>query len=170
MKAKRIALNAVLTAIALTVYIIEQLIPLPLPVPGVKLGLSNIVTLFAMFALSPIDAAVILVARILLGSLFSGRITSLLYSAVGGILCYLATLLLKKIITEKQIWVCGVVGAIAHNVGQISVAALLTGSAAIFAYLPVLIAFAVVTGTATGLTAQLSVLKTQKVITKFKIK
>ena len=100
---KRITLDAVLTATALVMFIVELQFPEIVPVPGVKPGLANIITLIAMFRLGPADAFAILIARILLGSMFSGRIISVIYSLAGGLLCFLVTLLLKKIVSEKQI-------------------------------------------------------------------
>ena len=152
--AKRIALDGVLTALALVIHIVEQLVPLPFPVPGVKLGLSNVVTLFAVFALGPVDAGIILLARIFLGSLFSGQVTALLYSLTGGLLCYAVTLVLQKILTEKQIWFCGFIGAVFHVLGQMAVALLLTNTPALLYYLPVLVLSAIVTGLFTGSLAQ----------------
>ena len=161
-KSKRIALDGILTAVALVIFAVEQLIPLPFPVPGVKLGLSNIVTLFAVFAIGPIDGGIILLVRIALGSIFGGQLTSFLYSLAGGTLCYGVTLLLRLVINEKQIFVCGVFGAIAHNVGQILVAVLLTGTPSVLSYLPVLVAFGIGTGLITGLVAQTLVLRLKK--------
>lgn len=163
MNTKRIALNAVLTALALSVFIIEQQIPLPIPVPGVKLGLSNVVTLFSLFALSPVDAFIILSLRIGIGSVFSGSITGFLFSAAGGILCYFTELIMYKFVKDTQIWVCGVFGAIAHGIGQIIAATLIMQTAEIFIYLPVLVLCGIVTGALTGSLAQVSVIKLKKV-------
>lgn len=163
MKTKRIALDALLTAIALIIFVVELLIPLPFPVPGVKLGLSNIVTLFALFACGPVDALIILLLRIGLGTIFGGNLSAILYSLAGGLLCYFVILLMKKAIKPKQIWFCGVFGAIAHNVGQMAVATLVTGTPEILYYLPVLIIAAIVTGSLTGLTAQMIIQKTKKI-------
>ena len=154
MKIGRIARDAVLTAVALAVFLIEMQIPALVPIPGVKLGLSNVVTLFAMFAIGPVDALLILLARILLGGIFSGQAISLLYSLAGGILCYSVTLLMRRVVTQRQIWVCGVLGAVAHNVGQLAVAVAVTRTAALIYYLPVLTVSALLTGLFTGLLAQ----------------
>lgn len=83
-----------------------------------KLGLANIVTVYAMFLLGPADTLAILLCRIVLGSLFAGQLMSMLYSLGGGLSCYMVMLLLRKLLTKKQIWVCGIIGAIAHNIGQ----------------------------------------------------
>ena len=151
---RRIALDGILTAVALVIHIVEQLVPLPVPVPGVKLGLANVVTLFAVFAVGRADGGIILLLRILLGSLFAGQVTALLYSMTGGLLCYGVTILLSFVLSEKQIWFCGIAGAVVHVVGQIIVAFLLTQTPEIFFYLPVLVVAAVGTGLFTGLTAQ----------------
>lgn len=157
MPAKRLTRMAMLTAIALTIFIVELQIPPLVPIPGVKLGLANIVTVYSMFVLGPADTACILFARILLGSFFSGRITALLYSLSGGVLCYLAMLLLHRLLTLRQIWVCSVIGAVFHNIGQITAAILLTGTPQLIAYLPVLMISGILAGLFTGLCAQFAV-------------
>ena len=83
---KRLVFCALLTAIALTIFMIEAQLPALAPVPGIKLGLANIVTVYAMFALGPRDTLLILVSRVFLGSLFAGGST-FLYSLAGGLLC-----------------------------------------------------------------------------------
>ncbi len=155
---KRIVIDGVLTAMALAIWVVEAQIPLPLPVPGIKLGLANVVTLFAMFALGPLDAGVILLVRIGLGSVFGGGLTAFLFSLAGGALCYLLCLLLRLVVKDKQIWVLGALGAIAHNAAQIGVAIALTRTTGLVVYLPVLVAAGVITGTLTGLAAQASYL------------
>lgn len=75
---------ALLTAIALTIFMAEAQIPVPIPIPGIKLGLANIVTVYAVFALGPGDALLILVARVFLGAVFSGQMMTLFYSLGAG--------------------------------------------------------------------------------------
>ena len=168
MSTKRIAVDGVLTAAALIIFIVEQLIPLPVPVPGIKLGLSNVITLFAFFAIGPADAFVILITRIFLGSVFAGNLSAVLYSLTGGLLCYIVTFLLSFIVNNKQIWVCGVFGAVFHNVGQITVAVFLTGTKEIAYYLPILIIAGIVTGLFTGLVAQFTYFCTEKLLSPLK--
>ena len=117
MKTKRLTQAALLTAIALTIFMVEAQLPALAPIPGMKLGLANIVTVYAMFLLGPADTLAILLCRIVLGSLFAGQLMSMLYSLGGGLSCYMVMLLLRKRLTKKQIWVCGIFGAIAHNFG-----------------------------------------------------
>ena len=155
MNAKRLTFGALLTAIALTIFLIEAQIPPLVPIHGVKLGLANIVTVYAMFALGPIDTLLILLSRILLGSLFAGGMT-LPYALAGGLLCYCAMLVLRRILTLQQLWVCGAIGAIFHNLGQIGVAILITRTPQLlYYYLPLLTATGILAGAFTGLCAQL---------------
>ncbi len=155
MKIGKLTRMALLTAIALTIFMIEAQIPALVPIPGIKLGLSNIVTVFAVFVLGGKEAAAILFARIFLGAIFSGQFSTIFYSAAGGLLAWLTAVGLKRVLTPKQIWVAGCLGAIAHAIGQMIVAVLLTGTPGLIIYLPVMILCAVVTGLFTGLCAQL---------------
>lgn len=151
---KQLTTMALLTAIALAIHVAEAQIPPFVAIPGVKLGLANIVTVYAAFSIGGGAAAMILIVRILLGSMFGGGVVSLLYSLAGGILCLLVTLLLRRTLTVRQIWVAGVFGAVAHNIGQILVAIVVTGTPSIVSYLPILLISGVLTGIFTGLAAQ----------------
>ena len=154
MKTRKITLLALLTAIALTIFMVEAQIPAIVPIPGIKLGLANIVTVFAVFALGPKDACLVLAARIFLGAVFAGNFSTIFYSAAGGALAIAVTIGLRKILTKKQLWVAGALGAVAHSIGQMAMAVLLTGTPGLIVYLPVMIAVSIVTGTFTGLCAQ----------------
>ena len=155
MKIGKITRMALLTAIALTIFMVEAQIPALVPIPGIKLGLSNIVTVFAVFLLGGKEAAAILFARIFLGAIFSGQFSTVFYSAAGGALAWLTAISLKRVLTGKQIWVAGCLGAIAHSIGQMTVAVLLTGTPGLVIYLPVMILCSCVTGLFTGLCAQI---------------
>ena len=154
MKTRKLTQMALLTAIALTIFMIEAQIPALVPVPGVKLGLSNIITVFAVFAMGPKETASILFVRIFLGAVFAGNFSTIFYSAAGGALAILVTILLRKLLTKKQLWVAGVMGAIAHSVGQMAMAIAITRTVGLAAYLPVMILCSIVTGLFTGLCAQ----------------
>lgn len=154
MKTGKLARMALLTAVALIIFIVEAQIPSPVPIPGVKLGLANIITVYAVFALGPGPALMILVCRVFLGAVFSGQMMTLFYSLGGGLLCWCAMCLLRRFLTEKQIWICSVFGAIFHNIGQMIVAAAIARTLALLAYLPVLMVSAVLTGAFTGFAAQ----------------
>ena len=157
MKTRKLTTMALLTAVALTIFVVEAQIPAIVPIPGVKLGLSNIVTVYAVYALGAKEGALILFARIFLGAIFSGNFGTIFYSAGGGALAILATIALKLVLQENQLWVAGCLGAIAHSVGQMAVAVLLTDTPSLLIYLPVLIPCSVFTGIFTGLCAQLLV-------------
>ena len=136
---RRLTRLALLTAIALTIFMVEAQIPVPIPIPGVKLGLANIVTVYAVFVLGPWDALSILVVRVFLGAVFSGQMMTL------------------------QIWLCSPVSAIFHNLGQLLVAAALMGTWVVMAYLPYLVIAGAVSGLFTGLCAQFLIGRLDKI-------
>ena len=154
MKTRKLALLGLLTAIALTIFMLESQIPSIIPLPGVKLGLANIVTVFAVFALSPKDAILVLSARIFLGAVFSGSFSTIFYSAAGGFCAILMTIGLRKILKQNQLWVAGCLGAVAHSIGQMAMAMALLGTPSLAVYLPVMTAISIITGLFTGLCAQ----------------
>ncbi len=154
MKTKKLTTLALLCAVALTIFIIEAQIPPLVPIPGVKLGLANIVTVFTVFCFRGRDGALVLAVRIFLGAVFAGNFSTIFYSAAGGALAILVTILLKRILTNKQLWVAGALGAIAHSIGQMAMAVLLTGTPGLVAYLPVMLVCSIITGLFTGLCAQ----------------
>ena len=154
MKTKKLTLLALLSAIALTIFMVEAQIPAIIPIPGVKLGLANIVTVFAVFALGAKEGAAVLFVRIFLGAVFAGNFSTIFYSAAGGGCAILVTILLKKILTNKQLWVAGALGAAAHSIGQMAMAILLSSTPGLIVYLPVMIVISIITGCFTGLCAQ----------------
>lgn len=143
-----------LTAIALTIFMVEAQIPSIVPLPGVKPGLANIVTVFTVFALGSKDGALVLAARIFLGAVFAGNFSTIFYSAAGGISAIGITVLLRRILKSSQLWVAGCLGAIAHSIGQMAMAIALLGTPSLIAYLPVMIVISIITGLFTGLCAQ----------------
>lgn len=128
---RQVAMCAMLTALALGLSTLENLFPVTLfiPLPGVKLGLANIVTVFALYQLGAAPALCILVARCLLGSLFAGNASALLFSLLGG--------------------------AAAHNIGQMAAALITLGNTAVLGYLPFLLAVSLFTGALTGFVSAL---------------
>ena len=154
MKTKKLTLLALLAAIALTIFMVEAQIPALVPIPGIKLGLANIVTVFTVFTLGAKEGAAVLFVRIFLGAVFAGNFSTIFYSAAGGACAIGVTILLKKVLTKKQLGVAGALGAIAHSIGQMAMAIALTGTPGLIAYLPVMIVVSILTGTFTGLCAQ----------------
>ena len=143
---RQLTLCAVLTAMALALSYLENFFPLSLaiPIPGIKLGLANIVTLFALYALGPGQALLILLARCLLGAVFAGNMNALIFSLLGGVTAMGVMIALSRL---KRLSVYGVSvgGAAAHNCGQVAAAVLTLGNTAPLYYLPVLVAFTTAT-------------------------
>ena len=155
MRTKRLAELSLLTAAALIIFIVELQIPNPFPIPGIKLGLANIITVYAVYHYRPHEVALIVAVRLILGTVFSGNITALIYSAAGGFLCLLGMLLLKKLIDEKHLWMSSVLGAILHNTGQMAAALIVMRTPQLLLYYPFLLVSGCLAGAFTGLCAQL---------------
>ena len=126
MKTKKLVQLSLLTAIALSIFIVELQIPNPLPFPGIKLGLANIVTLYVIYRYRAKEALLVLMARIILGSVFSGNLMAIV----------------------------SILGACAHNIGQIIIAIFITKTLAIMMYLLWLLLSAMITGLFIGLCTQ----------------
>lgn len=155
MSLHRIARNSLLSAVALTIFLLEAQIPIPVPVPGLRLGLSNIITVYALAVFGKKDALAIVLVRILLGNIFSGQLMALFYALGGGLLSFGCMALVLPKLKQAQLWVCGVIGGIAHNIGQMGVAVTITQTHGLLVYLPVLLLCGILTGAFTGLCAQL---------------
>ena len=154
--AKRLARCALLSALALALSYFERALPLPLlvPLPGVKLGLANLVTVFALCVLSCGDALAILLTRCFLGALFAGNVSALLYSLLGGLCALGATAALYRSRRFSLYGLC-IGGAAAHNVGQVLAAMALLASAAPLYYLPFLLLVSLFTGALSGFLSSL---------------
>ncbi|MDE6833949.1 MAG: Gx transporter family protein [Ruminococcus sp.] len=155
MPIKKLTQISLLTAMALIIFIIELRIPDIVPIPGVKLGLANIVTVYAMYHYSPKETFMILCVRILLGSVFSGNISAIIYSISGALLCFSGMLVLKHLTEEKYIWLCSIIGAVLHNTGQIVTAVFIMKTTAVLAYFPFLIVSGCIAGAFTGICSQI---------------
>ncbi|MCR4887735.1 MAG: Gx transporter family protein [Ruminococcus sp.] len=154
MKTKRLAELSMLTAAALIMFIVELQLPDLSAIQGVKLGLANIFTVYAVYRFTPKETFLLVLTRILLGSIFAGKIMAMIYSLAGGMLCLLGMLLLKKVIPINYMWLCSIFGAIFHNTGQIAAAIAITRSFAVVANYPILLVTGCIAGAFTGLCAQ----------------
>ena len=152
-KTKKLVVMALLTAVELTIWVIEGQIPPPIPGPGVKLGLASVVTLTAMKLLGRKEAGCILLGRIALGCLFAGSLSAAIFSLAGGALSWCVMSALVGLFPEKLLWVVSVFGAIGHNLGQLLAAMAVTGTPGLIWYGPALLTAAIITGTFTGLGA-----------------
>lgn len=154
MNAKKLTQLAMLTGIALIIFVIELQIPNPFPIPGIKLGLANIITVYAVCRYRAAEVMMIVFCRIFLAAVFSGNMMALAYSFSGSVLCLTGMLLLRKVIDKNHIWIASVFGAILHNIGQIVIAVLIMGKSALV-YLPFLLVSGCLAGAFTGGCAQL---------------
>ncbi|MGN0533434.1 MAG: Gx transporter family protein [Eubacterium sp.] len=152
-KIKSIALFGMMVALAFTFSYLESLIPFDFAIPGVKLGLANLVVVVALYTMKPGEALCIVIIRVFLAGLTFGNAYSLAYSLCGGLLSYAVMLLFKK--TRLSIIGVSMLGGISHNIGQIIVAAIVLGTARIAYYLPVLLVSGVATGLAIGIVSKL---------------
>ncbi len=161
---RRLCLNAMLLGLCLLLSYLEAILPLTvwLPLPGFKLGLSNIVVTLIFAAISPWDALLVSLCRIGLMGLLFGNLPSFSFALCGGLLSYLGLWLLCK---RKHFSMLGVsVGCAAlHNIGQLLTAAVWFGSSVIFTYLPILLVAALLFGTLTGLLLQIVFPRFQKI-------
>jgi heptaprenyl diphosphate synthase len=154
MDTKKLTKLSLLTAIALIMFIIELRLPSLCPINGVKLGLANIVTVYAVYQFKPSEVAMLHFTRIILGAMFSGNVSTLLYSLSGGILCYIGMVLLKNVVPMKHMWIVSIVGAILHNTGQMIMAVIVMGSFTVLSYYPILIFSGCIAGFFTAMCAQ----------------
>ena len=159
---KKMAALAMFSVIALTIFMLESMIGPIVPIPGIKLGLANIVTLLVLVLYGPKEALFVLIIRILLGSMFGGQMISFFYSLAGGLLCWLIMSVINAFLHGKFLVLTSMCGAAAHNVGQILAAIVITQSISVIAYLPVLMVSALITGCFIGLAAQAASGRLQK--------
>lgn len=153
MSTKKLTTLALFTTISLAVYAIESAIPPLIPIPGIKLGLANIITLILLLLFSWKEAALVLVARILLSTLLFGQAMSLLYSFAGGLCSLFLMAVVMALLQKKMTFLTGAVGGLAHNLGQLIIAYLLTSTVGVLSYLPFLMISGILTGLFTGLCA-----------------
>ncbi|MBP3412200.1 MAG: Gx transporter family protein [Oscillospiraceae bacterium] len=167
---KKLALCAILLALALALSYTERFLPLQLliPLPGVKLGLANIVTLVAIWLLPAGETLAIVALRCFMGAIFGGGISGLLFSLTGGLLS-LGIMLLSRRLPCFSLYGISILGAAAHNIGQILAAMLLMQTVYIGAYLPYLLLVSLFTGFATGAAAGgvLRILSSHSLIGRF---
>lgn len=153
MKTKNIVYCGVLIAAAMLIGYIEQMLPLSIGIPGVKLGLANAVTIVALTVLGKKEAVLITLVRIILSAFLFGKLFAMIFSIAGAFMSLCAMLLLKKTGKFSNIGI-SVAGGVLHNVGQIIAAAIVLHTNAIIYYLPVLIIAGVVAGIIIGMISQ----------------
>lgn len=160
---KRFAIIIILVTNAIIISFLESFIPVPIPVPGIKLGLGNIITMIAIVFLGFKDVLFIVLVRCFVVAILTRGILTLAFSLSGGILSAIAMwLIYKKLSRLFSIKGISIIGAIVHNTTQLTVAALILGQTIVMYYLPVLLVSAVVTGLITGSIADLAIKEVDK--------
>lgn len=157
MKTITLARCALFAAMALIIHVLESFIPPLLPIPGIKIGIANVITLAAVYILGNKEALFVLITRILLGNMFTGQALSLMYSLCGGVFCYIVTIALKRFFKGNTIWFLGVMGAVAHSIGQTLCAIILFDSISLVYYGALMCIVSYISGSFTGLCAQFMV-------------
>lgn len=155
MKNKTIAKTALLAALSIIFGYIEHLLPLPIPVYGAKIGISNIVILTSLYLLPGALSWGILLIKVFVSSLLFNGFSAFLYSFSGGVLSLIVMQVLKKSGKFGMIGI-SVAGAVSHNIGQLICARLILSSLSIWAYLPMLIFIGIISGIVIGLITELT--------------
>lgn len=153
MSLRKLTILALFTTLSLAIFAIESTIPPLIPLPGIKLGLANIITLVLLQHYSAKDAFWVLIARILLSSFLFGQVLSLFYSLAGGGLSFSIMFISNRLLFKKMPFLTGALGGLFHNLGQLLTAFAVTASAGVFTYSPYLAVSGILTGLFTGLCA-----------------
>jgi heptaprenyl diphosphate synthase len=150
MKSKNVATYGLLVALAFILSYIENLIPVPIPVPGIKLGLANLVVITGLYSMGSKEAFVLSIIRIILVGFTFGSLSMMIFSLAGGLLSCLLMIIFKKSKLFSMVGV-SIIGGISHNVGQILVSIWVVNNVNIIYYLPVLMISGVITGALIGI-------------------
>lgn len=162
-KAKTVAEYGILIALAMVLSFVETLIPIPIPVPGVKLGLANLVTVVGLYLVGIPGTVGITLTRIVLVGLSFGNPYSMIYGLSGSFLSLLVMAAVKKHDWFGQIGI-SVLGGIAHNIGQITFAAVIVHTPGLYYYLPALLLAGCVAGTLIGILGGILTERLEKII------
>lgn len=160
-----VATYGMLIGLAFIFSYVEAIIPIPIPIPGVKLGLANLVTIVGLYTVGVKGTVAVSLIRIVLVGFTFGNASSMIYSMAGGIVSLVLMILFQKMNWFSQIGV-SIIGGIGHNIGQLTMAALITQTAGVFYYLPFLMVAGVVAGAVIGLLGGLVTVRVQKMIQK----
>ena len=157
MKVFKLTRCAIFASAALIIYTVESALGPIIPIPGFRIGLSNLVTLSALYILGWREALFVLGVRIILGNILTGQMMSFIYSICGGALSFGITALIRRFFSKNTIWALGIIGALLHTMGQVACACVLFDTNAFIYYGVFLLVLSFVSGTFTGLCAQFAV-------------
>ena len=161
MKTKKVAILGLCIALSMVLSFIEHQIPPLVAVPGVKVGLPNLVMVFMLYKIGWKETAIVSIVRVVLVSMIFGSVVSMAYGLVGATLSLIGMILLKRTKLFSTIAV-SVVGGVLHNIGQIAVACVIMGTGLLVSYLPVLLISGTIAGVVIGFVAGLLVKKLDK--------
>lgn len=161
--AKWVAKYGILVALAFLLSYVEAMIPIPIPIPGVKLGLANLVTIVGLYTVGVKGTVVVSLCRIILAGLTFGNMFSMIYSLAGGCVSLILMILMKKLKCFSTVGI-SVIGGIGHNIGQLSFAAYIVQTTSVFYYLPALLIAGVVAGAVIGVVGGIMIERIQKYI------
>lgn len=150
-KTKRLTADALLLAAAFILSWIEMMIPVPVPIPGIKLGLANLAILFTLYYCGAPDALFVLCGRLVLNALLFGNASSLIFSAAGGLAAFIVMCIMKAVLKERVI-IVSIAGGVFHNMGQLAAAGIVI-SVSVWAYVPYLVLGGIAAGTLNGIAA-----------------
>ena len=146
---KRLVFDAILTAVALTIFVIELHIPLSVGIPGVKLGLSNSVLIFAVYMLDLPTAWILMALKVSLSGFLFGNLSAMMYAFAGGVLSLTGMCLLSRV-RSVPVTAVSMIGGLLHNVGQVALAMLILETGGLVYYMAVLMLVGLLTGFVTG--------------------
>ena len=150
MKSQKVATYGLFVALAFILSYIESLIPIPVPIPGIKMGLANLVVIAGLYIMGPKEAFSLSIIRIILIGFTFGNLSTMIYSLAGGLLSCILMIFISKF---KIFSITGVsiIGGVSHNMGQILVAMVVVQSSFLFYYLPFLLIAGTISGTVIGI-------------------
>lgn len=163
---RKVAFYGIFAALGILMGYVEFIIPSPVPVPGIKLGLANVIVLIAMYFMGNKAALSVSAVRVLISSLLFGGFSGFLYSISGALVSFVVMALVKKIKSAGIIGV-SIMGGVSHNIAQIAVAALVLQTVGLVYYIPALLVSGVITGIVIGIVAKYSLAHIQKAGIKF---
>lgn len=158
---KKIAILAIFITLALILSYVDSLIPLAIMVPGIKIGLANVIIILALYTMGEKETILISITRVILSSLLFGTILTCLYSMTGAMFSFIIMLFLKKK-TDLATLTISIIGAVSHNFGQITMAIFIMNTKEIIYYLPILIITGVISGMLIGIFANVLIQFTKK--------
>lgn len=159
---KRFAILSIMIGLSLVLSYVDSLIPIMVTIPGIKLGLANIATIYVLYRLGIKEAIIVSILRVFLSALLFGTVVTLSYSIVGATLSLVIMIVFKRISSLHMVTI-SILGAVMHNMGQIGVAMFIMSTKEIIYYLPILVITGVISGIGVGLLAILVLKYTQNI-------